>query len=364
LAHELSRGDFLKVAGGGAALLALGDREATAEGTNPIKIGLLPYYYADPANPGVQRGFNVFASQSGVRPYFYSGWTDPNRGHGTNLRDESGADIISVATNLNVHLTLNIEIWGTAEPPNRWTSLLDGTGMTSGGVNGDTYIANIRRHLLNYVNATGYTVPVRMFHEFNAPNSGWGGSDIMPQLWRRYVTILKGGDVNANLAAIGQAPLAVDRTIPVNNALRFVFSPLLRDDILVDSALLNTWWPGDAYVDQIGPDLYPKSGDAKFAVQMDGLNNVNTYANNKGMFICFPEFHWPAGEYQNGESTDSPENVQEALDWMINHKSRITFMSLFETWNNYCLFRLDGNPHPALKTMYKTYLPKPAFRGA
>lgn len=363
----MNRNEFLKLTGSSVIMMLMSPSGLTAtlaEESNPIKIGLHPYYNADPAKPSMQRGFNVFATQVGKRPYFYSAWTDPARQHTTTIRDwTQNVDVLSVARNLKTRITLNMEIEPDWTQPEPWFStFIDGKGTTEAGINADNYIMNIAIQLKKWVDETGHTVPVRMFHEWN--KGSWGGSEVMPVLWRRHHAILTGGDVNAKLAAMGQEPLATSKSVGVNNNLRFIWSPLMRDDEELTIAQMDSFWPGDRYVDQIGPDIYPHSNSTELAQQFENLERTNQYALDKGLYICFPEFHWSAGEYTAGRGTDSPEPMRQLFEWMIDHKERITFASVFEAWKNYSLFRVGSNPHPELKSLYKTYLSKTAFTGA
>ena len=113
--------------GGGslaAMALAYGFSPREARALDTIKLGVHPFYSADPNNPSTQRGFNVFADQSGKRPFYYSAWTDPRKKQDDTLRDEQNANVLNVAEALGVHLQLNLEIW--SESPYRIDGPLGG----------------------------------------------------------------------------------------------------------------------------------------------------------------------------------------------------------------------------------------------
>ena len=356
--HELTRKEALKVMGGGS-LAALGlaygfsPREALALDT--IKLGVQPFYNADPSKPGMQRGFNVFASQSGKKPYYYSAWTDPMNKHDDALRDNYNVNALKVAEDLGVHLQLNIEIEPMRTNGDYFPQFVDGTGLTEAGNNGDTYIMNIAQHLKAWTDKTGHTVPVLLFHELNARKSGWGGPDVVPKLWKRYVTIMRGGNVNANLAAINQEPLKTSKSVGLNNNLQFVFN------ILAGASARTNWgdyYPGNSWVDHCGANVYPSADDSNRRGQFEMLSDFNVWAANRNKPLAIPEFNWAANA-----SDDRPGPMRELLQWMINHAGRITYASQFESTSNFAVFKVGANPHPDLRNLYQGYYSRAAFRG-
>jgi hypothetical protein len=356
--HELTRKEALRAIGGGslaALALAYGFSPTEAQALSTINLGVHPFYNADPNEPGMQRGFNVFAGQSGKRPFYYTAWTDPTKKHDDALHDYHGVNALNVADKLGVHLQLNFEIEPMRTNGDYFPQLLDGTGQTEAGINGDTYVMNVARHLKAWTDKTAHTVPVMLFHEFNWRYSPWGGPNVMPKLWKRYATIMRGGDVNANLAAINQAPLKTSKRVGVNNKLRFVF------DILVGATTGTNWgnfYPGGSWVDQCGANVYPSPDPDRRTAQFKMLADFNAWADKRNKPLAIPEFNWAA---HAGDDRTGP--VRELLEWMINHAGRITYASQFESTSEFAVFRVGANPHPDLKKLYQSYYGRAVFRG-
>ena len=150
---------------------------------------------------------------------------------------------------------------------------------------------NVAQHLKAWTDKTGHIVPVMLFHEFNAVNSGWGGPDVMPKLWKRYVTIMRGGNVNANLAAINQERLKTSKSVGVNNNLRFVFGILGGRR---QAGTGTTITPEYSWVDVCGANMYPSANEANRRGQFDVLADFNRWAANRNKPPAIPEFNWAA----------------------------------------------------------------------
>jgi hypothetical protein len=218
---------------------------------------------------------------------------------------------------------------------------------------------NVAQHLKSWTDRTGHIVPVRMLHEFNCPcdlsDGFYGGPDYMPRFWRRWATILKGGDVAGNLKAMGQPALRTSQSVGRNDKLLFVWT------ILVGSTAATDWsayWPGAQWVDICGADMYPSPNDDRRKEQFALLNRFNEFAKNHGNKpLCFPEFNWAARK-----RIDRPGPTRDLLDWIVNHAGHVRFTAQFETFKEFAVVR-RGNPHPELKELYANYYNKSAFRG-
>jgi hypothetical protein len=193
-------------------------------------------------------------------------------------------------------------------------------------------------------------------HEFNFPplSNGWGGPEYMPRFWRRWATILRGGDVDSKLRAIGQPALRTTKSVARNDNLLFVWN------ILVGAAVETNWsdyWPGAQWVDMCGADMFPSADDANRKVQFAMLNRFDDFARKHSKPLCFPEFNWAAHK-----QVVRPGPTRELLEWIVRHASRVRFTAQFETTRDFAVVQ-RGDPHPELRKLYSNYYNKSVFRG-
>jgi hypothetical protein len=226
---------------------------------------------------------------------------------------------------------------------------------TAAGIDPDEYVMNVAQHLKSWTDRTGHVVPVRMLHEFNCPSlsNGWGGPEYMPRFWRRWATILRGGDVDSKLRAMGQPALRTTKSVARNDNLLFVWN------ILVGATAETNWsdyWPGAQWVDMCGADMFPSPDDANRKVQFAMLNRFDDFARNHSKPLCFPEFNWAAHK-----EIDRPGPTRELLDWIVRHASRVRFTAQFETTRDFAVVQ-RGDPHPELRKLYSNYYNKSVFR--
>jgi Glycosyl hydrolase family 26 len=219
---------------------------------------------------------------------------------------------------------------------------------------------NVAQHLKSWTDRTGHVVPVRMLHEFNCPplsDGGYGGPDYMPRLWRRWVTILRGGDVDGNLRAMGQPALRSSQSVGRNDNLLFVWCILAAS--AGATAETNWWdyWPGGQWVDICGADMYPSPDDDDRRGQFAMLNRLNDFARNHSKPLCIPEFNWAAHKV-----IGLPGPTREFLDWIVRHAKRVRFTAQFDTTKDFAVVR-RGDPHPELGKLYSNYYNKSAFGG-
>ena len=141
--------------------------------------------------------------------------------------------------------------------------------------------------------ACGATFP------FGSNPGSVGTSAEFASAWRHYVTAL--------------------RSVPGSN-FRFTWNP-----IVVDTA--RDAWPGDAYVDYIGIDIYDTcwghrnaTAAERWASKVDGLNAFAAFAASHGKPMSFDEWGvWDEAFTEAGAGGDSPKFIQFMHDWMATH---------------------------------------------
>jgi hypothetical protein len=316
-----------------------------------IRTGVHPHPEANPTNPTVAGGFKAFARGVDHRPYYLAEWNNTNVSQKDALIDWFGEDILTQVANAGAHLFFNMEIEPDFDAGYVYADLWDGA-PTQSGENPDQYVMNIAKHLKAWTKSTGHIVPVRLLHEFNAQFSGWGGPDYMKRYWKRWVTILKGGDVAGRLEAMGQPPLRTTDTVAANDKLRFVWCPLAVDPNV--NPAWRDYWPGERWVNYVGADIYPSSYPDRRAAQFQMLGEVHTFAANHRKRFCIPEFNWGA---HGGD--DRPWPVKELLDWIIA-RANVEFIAQFEYWVEFNV-TLHSDPHPMLRKLYTAYYAKSNF---
>ena len=171
---------------------------------------------------------------------------------------------------------------------------------------------------------------VRPFPEMNAH---WSGTcaynrdgtrrDAMHStLWTRkalarIAVVLRGGtrdEVSATLARLGLPGVAAD--LPVTTPkLRMVWNPqgFGAPDLPGNSA--QSYYPGDAYVDVVGDDLYDMPGHGATWAAAQKL-----YDAHRSKAFAFPEFGlW---------GLDDPQFIRDMSKWVRQHR-RVEFISYF-----------------------------------
>ena len=373
---KVTRKEALKLLGGGLAAAALGvgfcadgvgsattlgveftaEKLAaeSAEALSGIKTGVFPYPLADPDSPNLVGGFRAFANGVNHRPFYFAAWTDYTKPQAATLYDWYDQDILAVTRTLGVHLFLSLEV-KPKQPEYSYRDLWSGA-PTAAGIDPDEYVMNVAQHLKSWTDRTGHVVPVRMLHEFNYPplSNGWGGPEYMPRFWRRWATILRGGEVDSKLRAMGQPALRTTKSVARNDNLLFVWN------ILVGAAVETNWsdyWPGGQWVDICGADIYPSPDDDDRRGQFAMLNRFNDFARNHSKPLCIPEFNWAARKV-----IGLPGPTREFLDWIVRHAKRVRFTAQFDTTKDFAVVR-RGDPHPELRKLYSNYYNKSAFGG-
>ena len=195
---------------------------------------------------------------------------------------------------------------------------------------------------------------VRPFPEMNAH---WSGTSAYNRdgtrrdaahstLWTRkafarIAVVLRGGtrdEVSASLAKLGLPGIAAD--LPVTTPkLRMVWNPqgFGAPDVPGNSA--EAYYPGDAYVDVVGDDLYDMRGHGATWAAAQKL-----YEAHPSKTFSFPEFGlW---------GFDDPQFIRDMAKWVRQHR-RVEFISYFSgrpasVW--------DLGTKPASRSVYRALI--------
>ena len=156
---------------------------------------------------------------------------------------------------------------------------------------GDDYLVALN----HAVTAWGKTIYIRPLPEMNGhwndysaynTNGSARGADHSTANFRkafsRIYLIVHGGDVNARLARLGLPPVRAMLTSNVN--ARVVWNPQGYGSPDVPGNSAQAYYPGDAYVDVVGDDLYDIRGKAEWP-SADAL-----YRAHPGKPFAFPEW--------------------------------------------------------------------------
>ena len=169
---------------------------------------------------------------------------------------------------------------------------------------GDRYLIALNRAIAEF----GSPVYLRFLAEMNNPKNLYapvdangrsrGGShsaSAYRQAFRRAYVILHGGDVDAHLRALGQAP--VGQTLPANpvGRLTVIWNPIAGMDF-GSSRPAQRFYPGDRFVDMVGNDIYASS--VGFA----------SHAANEALYRAHPWKPYAIAEW--GTSVDDPGFVR------------------------------------------------------
>src|SRR5205807_1141285 len=157
----------------------------------------------------------------------------------------------------------------------------------------------------------------------------------------RVAVILRGGThaaMNVQLARLGLPPVAAD--LPVTTPkLRVVWNPqgFGAPDVPGNSA--QAYYPGDAYVDVVGDDLYDIRGHGATWAAAEKLYNAHPSKP-----FAFPEFGlW---------GFDDPQFIRDMAKWVRQHR-RVEFISYFfdrpgSVW--------DLGTKPASRSVYRALI--------
>jgi hypothetical protein len=164
-----------------------------------------------------------------------------------------------------------------ADDPHRHgsrTRAARGTPEGSSAGRGDGYLIALNRAIADF----GSPVYLRFLAEMNNPANLYSPTDASGrprgpshsaaayrQAFRRAYVILHGGDADARLRSLGQAP--VGRRLPANTPERLtvIWNPIAGMDFGTRRPG-QQFYPGDRFVDMVGNDIYASSpGVASYA---------------------------------------------------------------------------------------------------
>ena len=209
---------------------------------------------------------------------------------------------------------------GTAAQGNKRQAV---TPATIAAGKGDSYLGTLNRA----ISVWGQAIYIRPMAEMNNRGNPWSGT---PASYRKafariYVIVHGGPGVDAKLAALGlpayRGPALTANAFP---RVRVLWSPLAGGD---DA---EPYWPGDAFVDVGGADIYKEPGRAPPWAKFEAL-----FAFSKGHGKPFAVPEW--GLFH----VDDPPFVQHMCDFL---KSHVTELEAFYESKPGSIFDLADKP--------------------
>ncbi|HVC87829.1 MAG TPA: hypothetical protein VNC40_10445 [Gaiellaceae bacterium] len=188
---------------------------------------------------------------------------------------------------------------------------------------GDGYLGALNQA----ISAWGRAIYIRPMAEMNNRGNPWSGSPVTyRRAFARIFLIVHGGSsVAAKLRALGQAayrgPALAANPFP---RVRVLWSPLAGGDNP------QPYWPGNAYVDVGGADIYKEAGSAPPWTEFESLN---AFVKAHGKPFSVPEW----GLF----SVDDPAFVQQMCDFLKSHATENE--EFFESKPG-SIFDLGGKP--------------------
>src|SRR5688572_1748427 len=195
----------------------------------------------------------------------------------------------------------------------------------------DVYWRNLASNLTYYGLNSAY---LRLGWEMDGSWQPWGAP--------------AGSGKEASFAGCFRRIVQVMRQAQPANQWKFVFNPTV--DTWPTSAYLETIWPGDAYVDVVGVDIYdqswvrdtypyPSTCDAacrlarqqkSWAYQAARLNTLRSFALAHGKPMAFPE--WGVIIRSDGHGGgDNPYFIQKMHEFIVDPDNYVAFHSYFNT---------------------------------
>jgi hypothetical protein len=189
------------------------------------------------------------------------------------------------------------------------------------------------------VNDFGDTVWVRPMPEMNGHWSPWcavtasgqsrgaaySGTEFA-RAFRRIAIIMRGGSVesiDAKLRRAGLPPvkaslLAGDEGISASGQVKLLWNPQSAGSPDVEGNRPRDYWPGAAYIDYVGDDLYEIKGQASWP-EMDAF-----YSEYSKPFVVA---EWAPWGY------DSPEFAEQMFAWVQGHSRTIALVYFDRGWS-------------------------------
>jgi hypothetical protein len=194
----------------------------------------------------------------------------------------------------------------------------------------DAWLVGLSRQ----VNSTGQPVWIRPLPEMNGGWNPWcafdesgrsrGPSHATSQFvraFRRMALILRGGPLgplNAKLRALGLAPVrAGSGDLPRSGKVKIVWNPQGHGTPFIAANGPRAYWPGAAYADIVGDDLYSDSAEPSWT----GMNVL--YAFGRPFLVA----EWAL------EREDDPAWVQRMFAWVATHPRTIGLVYFDKGWS-------------------------------
>jgi hypothetical protein len=181
---------------------------------------------------------------------------------------------------------------------------------------GDRYLVNLNRRIAEY----GQPVYIRLMAEMNQANNGYAAFDAsgrsrgpahataqFKRAWRRSTLILRGGAVeaiDAKLRALGLPPVETNADELPRPAIAMLWVPQTRGTPDIPANMPRAYWPGGAYVDWVGTDVYSRFPNFRWLEDF--------YRDFRGKPFVFGEWAlWGA---------DDPGFVARLFGWIGSHR--------------------------------------------
>ena len=207
------------------------------------------------------------------------------------------------------------------------TSTISPQQIAAGGE--DAWLVGLSRQ----VNASGQAVWIRPLPEMNG---GWNpycafdesGRSRGPthstaqfvRAFRRMTLILRGGPVaalNAKLRRAGLAPLRAAGDLPTSGKVKIIWNPQGHGTPFIPANGPRAYWPGSAYVDIVGDDLYSDSGEPSWT-GMDVL-----YSFGKPFLVA----EWAL------EREDDAAWIHRMFAWVATHSRTVGIVYFDKGWS-------------------------------
>jgi hypothetical protein len=199
--------------------------------------------------------------------------------------------------------------------------------------------------LSRQANATGQAVWIRPLPEMNGGWNPWcafdesgrsrGPSHATAQFvraFRRMAVILRGGRaaaIDRTLASLGLPPLRAAGDLPRSGTVRIVWNPQGHGTPFIPANGPRAYWPGGAFVDVVGDDLYSDSGEPSWR-GMDVL-----YAFGKPFLVA----EWAL------EREDDPAWIHRMFAWVLSHPRTVGLVYFDQGWSGGSgVYRLGTKP--------------------
>jgi hypothetical protein len=199
-------------------------------------------------------------------------------------------------------------------------------GLTTGGLTtqaiaagrGDAWLYEINREIaahgsLVYVRPMGemdgYWNPYCAYNQNGSARPAAFSTKNFRKAFARISVLVHGGTqafVNARLRKLGLPPVSQNLAVNPKSRLRVVWNPLGWADPNVPGNQPEQYYPGDAYVDVVGGDVYKTATNVGHMTALDAL-----YSAHPNKPFSIPE--WGL----NG--VDDPDFVRRVADWIRSH---------------------------------------------